>query len=128
MLDDPWPFLVTGYLFTTLIELPILLFGLSRPHPWRHRLEAGLLLTAVTYPMVVLALPRMIDPTYSRVLYLLAAEAFAIGYECWAFARVYHRITKLDRFQKERDFAAIVLANLASFSAGELYYRFFWGA
>ena len=45
-----WRFLPLGYLLTILIETPILLVGLSKRHPIKRRLLAGLWLTACTYP------------------------------------------------------------------------------
>jgi len=38
-----------GYLFSILIETPILLIGLSPRHPLRRRVFAGVWLTACTY-------------------------------------------------------------------------------
>ena len=70
-------FLPFGYLFSILIETPILLVGLSAHHPVRQRLFAGVWLTACTYPIVVLVLPLCIDITESRTLYLWVAETFA---------------------------------------------------
>jgi hypothetical protein len=52
-----WRFLPLGYLFTILIETPVLLIGLSRRHSIRQRLFAGVWLTACTYPIVVLVMP-----------------------------------------------------------------------
>ena len=55
-----WHFLVIGYLFTILIETPILLLGLSRRHSFKQKLFAGVWLTACTYPIVVLVLPLLL--------------------------------------------------------------------
>ena len=49
--------MAVGYLFTISVETPVLLVGLSRRHPIRHRLFAGVWLTACTYPVVWLSGP-----------------------------------------------------------------------
>ncbi len=51
--EELWAFLPWGYLLTVLIEIPILLFGLSSSHRPAKRLIAGFWLTACTYPIVV---------------------------------------------------------------------------
>jgi len=45
-LPSNWAFLPVGYLFSVLIETPVLLVGLSPRHPYGRRLFAGLWLTA----------------------------------------------------------------------------------
>lgn len=115
--DGPWSFLPFGYLVTVLIETPILLVGLSRPHPWSRRLFAGLWLTACTYPIVVLVLPSFIDVIDERWLYLLSAETFAPAAECLLFVGAFGRFAN-SRSQRLRDMLAIIIANLASFLIG----------
>jgi hypothetical protein len=117
-----WSFLPVGYLLTVLIELPIVLVGLSSRHSLRDRLLAGFWLTACTYPIVVLVLPLALRPHYSELTYLVVAETFAPLAECGLFWLAY--INRLDHDARAtgRDFAAIILANLASFSLGELVY------
>ena len=110
-----WRFLPIGYLFTIAIETPILFFGLSPHHSKRRRILAGFWLTACTYPIVMLALPLLLVD-HSRAFYLLIAEVFAPVAECLLFWLA---------FGKEvtwRDCAVIVVANLASFLAGEVVY------
>ena len=113
---DAWAFLPIGYLLTVLIECPVLLLGLSPRHPVGRRLFAGLWLTACTYPVVILVLPAAMDPTGQSLAYLLVAETFAPVAECLLFWAAFRRepggVTV-------RDLAVIVLANLASFGAGE---------
>jgi hypothetical protein len=109
-----WQFLPIGYLASILIETPILLFGLSRAHPWRRRLFAGIWLTACTYPVVILTLPVLFE---SRGTYLAVAETFAPAAECALFWAAFHPAKGASL---RRDMAAITLANLASFGAGEL--------
>lgn len=77
----------------------------------RAKLFAGVWLTACTYPIVVLTLP----PLTGR-FYLPIAETFAPVAECVLFATLVGR-------WKWRDMAAIVVANLASFVAGEMLFR-----
>lgn len=117
-----WRFLPLGYLLTIAIETPILFFGLAPRHPKRHRLLAGLWLTAATYPIVTLVLPLLLE-NYSRVVYLVVAETFAPVAECILFWLAFGSAAELGKRSMWRDFAAIVLANLASFTAGEIMYR-----
>ena len=51
-----------GYLLTVVVELPVLLVGLSRRHSIRDRILAGLALTAFTYPIVVCVLRSLDAP------------------------------------------------------------------
>ena len=119
-----WRFLPLGYLLTIAIEMPILFFGLSRRHPKRHRLIAGLWLTACTYPIVTLVLPLLMV-NYSRAAFLLVAETFAPVAECILFWLAFGSAAELGKRSMWRDFSAIVVANLASFAAGEIMYRVF---
>ncbi len=70
---DLWRFFPLGYLFSILIETPILIIGLSRRHSIKRRLVAGVWLTACTYPIVVLVMPLLFGNT-SRAIYLIVAE------------------------------------------------------
>jgi hypothetical protein len=117
-----WRFLPLGYLLTITIEIPILFFGLSPRHPKRHRLIAGMWLTACTYPVVTLVLPLLLID-YSRGAFLLVAETFAPVAECILFWLAFGSVTEFGKRSMWRDFAAIVVANLASFAAGEITYR-----
>lgn len=114
-----WAFLPLGYLITVAIEVPILLVGLSGRIPVRHRLVAGLWLTACTYPVVVLVLPYLVWAPLGRAAYLAVAETFAPAAECVLFWAAYGRREDFLRRGMLRDMAAIVAANLASFLAGE---------
>jgi len=116
---DLWSFLVAGYLFTVAIEIPVLLVGLSRPHPYWRRLLAGFWLTAFTYPIVVLVFPLVVAPAAGWGIYLLVAETFAPAAECGLFYAAFLYGQQPPRRQVVRDFAAIILANLASFGIGE---------
>lgn len=120
-------FLPIGYLVTVLVETPVLLLGLSpKLTTRRQRLFAGLWLTACTYPIVVLVLP-IIFASSSRAAYLVVAETFAPLAECLLFwlALVRGRAAA-DTRALTRSFAAIVLANVLSFIAGEVLGVFGW--
>ena len=122
MPPDPgslWRFLPWGYLCTVAIEVPVLLLGLSRGHPLRDRLTAGLALTAFTYPIVVCVLPPLVWEPWGRTWYLVVAETFAPLAECLLFRLGWG--AGPDRRAAVRDCGAIVLANLLSFGLGEFF-------
>lgn len=112
-------FFPIGYLLTILIETPVLLVGLSPRHDWKRRLFAGIWLTACTYPIVVLVLPLLLD-RFGRGWYLIVAETFAPVGECVFFALAFGARDEKGAFAW-RDFATIVIANLLSFAAGEVF-------
>src|SRR4029077_1685553 len=111
------------YLLTILIEAPILVALLSRRHPIKHRIFAGVWLTACTYPVVWLVLPSLIDIGEQRTLYLAIAETFAPVGECLLFWLAFGRAEPRTRAAIVQDMAVIVLANLASFGLGEVFNR-----
>jgi hypothetical protein len=98
----------------------VLLLGLSWRHPLRRRLFAGVWLTMCTYPVVVLVLPQFFDPERQRAAYLAVAETFAPVAECTLFWLAFGKRQEWGRWSMWQDFAAITLANLASFGFGEL--------
>ena len=106
-----WQFLPLGYALSVAVEAPVLLLGLSRHHPLRLRLFAGVWLTACTYPIVILTLPAL-----TTRFYVPLAEGFAAAAECALFTRLASAWTR-------RDMAVIVAANLASFAFGEVVFR-----
>jgi len=112
---DLWQFLSVGYLLTIAIETPILFFGLSSHHSKWRRIFSGLWLTACTYPIVTLVLPLLLVD-HSRAFYLLIAEVFAPVAECALFWLAFGKEAKW------RDFAVIVVANVASFLVGEVVF------
>ncbi len=118
--QDAWTFLPIGYAFSVLIEAPILLVGLSARHSLRRRLFAGFWLTACTYPIVILVLPALIPSP--RWLYLLIAETFAPVAECTLFWVAFGDRSEWARWSMFRDLGVIVLANLASFGLGEMFW------
>jgi hypothetical protein len=125
MPPDLWRFLPLGYLFTVLIETPILLIGLSPRHSLKRRLFAGLWLTACTYPIVTLVLPLFFANS-SRAIYLSVAETFAPVAECILFWLAFGSSKEVGSASIWRDFGVIVVANLASFAAGEVLNTFNW--
>ena len=120
-----WRFLPLGYLLSILIETPVLLVGLSQRHPIRRRLLAGVWLTACTYPIVTLVLP-LIFMSRSRNVYLIVAETFAPVAECMLFWLAFGSAAEVGKASMWRDFAAIIVANLASFLAGEVINSYHW--
>lgn len=124
-LSDLWLFLPIGYVATILIETPVLLLGLSAKLSFKQKLLCGVWLTACTYPIVVLVLPAIFWD-YSRVLYLAVAETFAPAAECLLFWFAFRGDALLERADWVRCFAAIVIANLASFGIGEILNYYSW--
>ena len=120
-----WHFFPLGYLFSILIETPVLVIGLSSRHPIRRRLFAGIWLTACTYPIVVLVLPLLLANT-SRAAYLVVAEVFAPVAECLLFWLAYGESEQVGKASMWRDFGAIVIANLGSFLGGEILNAYGW--
>ena len=122
---DLWRFFPLGYLFTILIETPILLIGLSSRHTIKLRLFAGVWLTACTYPIVVLVMPLIFRDT-SHAIYLTVAETFAPVAECTLFWLACGKSEELGKRSMWQDFGAIVIANLASFLGGEILNAYGW--
>jgi hypothetical protein len=118
-----WLWLPIGYLLSIAIETPILMLCLSDRHPLSRRLFAGVWLTACTYPIVALVLPEVFDVATQRPLYLLVAESVAHFGECALFWMAFGTKKEWGRRSMWQDFVAILLANWASFSAGEVLHR-----
>jgi hypothetical protein len=110
--------MLAGFTLTVFAETTVLLVCLSRRHSLGTKLFAGVWLSACTYPVVWLVLPRYFD---DRFTYLCVAETFAPVAECLLFWLAFLRGLPRDRLFV-RDMLAIVLANLASFGTGELIY------
>ena len=123
--SELWRFLPLGYLLTIAIETPILLAGLSSRHSKSRRAFAGVWLTACTYPIVTLVLPLLLA-NHTRATFLLVAETFAPAMECLLFWLAFGAREEFGRRSMWRDFAAIVVANLASFLVGELLNAWGW--
>ncbi|HIE95620.1 MAG TPA: hypothetical protein EYG03_16665 [Planctomycetes bacterium] len=107
-----------GYIATVTIELPILFSCLSRKHKRSQRITAGFLLTAFTYPIVILVLPGVFTllEIDSRPIFLLCAETYAPLAEVLFFRFVVNQ--KL-LARPDRDAFVIIVANLCSFVLGE---------
>jgi hypothetical protein len=103
----------------------VLLIGLSKRHPIKRRLGAGVWLTACTYPVVVLVLPLALA-RFSRAFYLVVAETFAPVAECILFWLAYGEPGEVGQASMWRDFGAILSANLASFLLGEVLNSYAW--
>ena len=110
--------LAIGYVFTVIIEVPILCAGLSSEHRLTEKVCNGLLLTAFTYPVVVMVIPSLMTElgVTSRSVILAISETFAPIAEVLFFRFLVHQRMKS---RLDRDAFAIVAANLASFLAGE---------
>jgi hypothetical protein len=116
-----WAGFLLGYLFSVLVETPVLLLGLSARHSRSHRLFAGVWLTACTYPTVYLILPPLLYYlTESRIAYLAIAETFAPIAECLLFWAAFGTRAEWGRWSMWRDFLTIAVANLASFALAEV--------
>lgn len=123
--------LLAGYALGVLLETPVLLAGLSSCHTLKNKFKAGLLLTACTYPFVVLLMPRLINPETNYTLFIAVTETLVPIVECAVFWFVFHRNLlfkqdenfHLSRNILARDFVVIVVANLVSFSSGEILAR-----
>jgi len=124
-LTELWYFLPVGYLFTILIETPVLLVGLSRKVTMAQRLKCGIWLTACTYPVVILVLPAIFYGS-PRFIYLLVAETFAPVGECLLFWLVFRGKGLLETRDWIRSLVTIVIANLASFGIGEILNNYSW--
>jgi hypothetical protein len=122
--EQLWRFYLFGLVFSILIETPVLLAGLSPRHPLSRRLFAGVWLTACTYPIVALVLPLLIDRATNYALYLWVAETFAPVAECALFWMAFGTKEEWGWLSMVWDFAAIILANLASFGGGLLLVRY----
>ena len=127
-LNRLWYFLPIGYLTTILIETPILLIGLSPKLSLKQRLACGAWLTACTYPIVILVLPALLldGSRGSRIAYLAVAETFAPAAECFFFWLAFRGKNLFETRDWIRSFAAIVVANLASFGIGEILNAAAW--
>jgi hypothetical protein len=121
--SELWHFFPFGYLFTILIETPVLVVGLSTRHSIKRRMLAGIWLTACTYPIVVLVMPLLF---VNRTVYLSVAETFAPVVECILFWLAYGKSAELGKRSMWQDFATIVAANLASFISGEILNAYGW--
>jgi len=110
--------LVVGYVVTVCIEIPILYIGLSARHRRSDRIINGLLLTALTYPVVVMVIPATLTVlgVTSHWVCLAISETFAPIAEILFFR---YLVQQPLQSKPDLDAAIIVSANLASFLVGE---------
>ncbi|MEZ6129057.1 MAG: hypothetical protein R3C59_10260 [Planctomycetaceae bacterium] len=126
MQPEPWTlvellqFLLLGFAATVTVEIPFLFFGLSARHSAADKIVVGLLLTAFSYPIVILVIPGLltIARIQSRLAYIIIAESYAAIVEI-AFLRYLVRTRIAAR--PDRDAVAVLFANLCSFGIGELF-------
>lgn len=108
-----------GYAITVAVETPVLCVLLSKPHPLRRRVYAGLWLTACSYPFVTLCFPFLFDEgTYSW--YVITSEIFAPLSECALFWCAYLRNPPAPAKTVLRDCLAVIAANALSCLVGFL--------
>ena len=111
-------FFLFGYVATVALETPVLMLGLSEQHSTQARLMFGFLLTAFTYPVVVLLMAATILPAWGQVAYLVIAETYAPVAEVLFFRFV---LNKKLFAAPARDAIVIVLANIFSFVVGAAF-------
>lgn len=124
-MSELWYFLPFGYLTTIIVETAVLMVGLSPKISVKQKLWCGVWLTACTYPIVILVLPSIFSGQ-SRAAYLAVAETFAPVAECVLFWLAFRGKEALGQSDWIRCFAAIVIANLASFGLGEVLNVYHW--
>src|SRR5262249_16623582 len=117
-----WWLLLKGYLSSIAVETPVLLLGLSPRHPLRRRLFCGVWLTACTYPVVILVLPPLFGLQEAGGVSRPVGGTLAPAAEGPLFRGAFGGRPQRWRPSMGRDRGAIVLANLASFAAGEVFY------
>jgi hypothetical protein len=122
--DYLWKFFPIGYLTTITIETLVLIPLLSPKLSLKQKVLCGVWLTACTYPIVVLVLPNLLGSI--SCLYLWVAELFAHFGECVIFWLAFMGREDFETKDWLRCFAAILLANFASFSIGELLNSVRW--
>jgi hypothetical protein len=114
--------MLISLVFTIFVETLVLLVGLSPRHPVSRRLAAGVWLNVCSYPILWLVLPYLLSPAQNRTLYLAVGEPLVTLMECALFYLAFQRGRGLNHREFFRDWIAIILANLASFGLGELFY------
>lgn len=114
---------VGAWAATIAIEAAVLAVLLSARHGRWVRLFAGIWLSACTLPVVWFVLPELLPRGTPAAIRLVAAETFAPLAECGLFWWACIRPLPADSRATVRDCVAIVVANLASFAAGEAAWR-----
>ena len=111
-------FLVVGYVATVCIEIPVLMWGLHPRHSRSFKMKAGFVLTAFTYPIVVLVLPATIMPYVGRVACIAIAETYAPLAEMLFFR---YLVDQKLLTRPDRNAVTILLANVLSFVIGLVF-------
>lgn len=114
---------LVGYFSSVLIETSVLLFALAKRYSVKQKIFAGFFLTAYSYPFVLFVFPFIWNPYRQFFIYALVSELFAPISECAVFYLLFHRGKNLSRSLRAKDYAAVVLANLASFIAGIVFQK-----
>ena len=111
-------FFLLGYIATVVIEVPVLMTGLASKHSLWEKFMCGLLLTAFTYPIVVLVLPATVLPRWGQIMYLVIAETYAPLAEVLFFRFMTNQQLLA---MPDRDAVVITIANLLSFALGAAF-------
>jgi hypothetical protein len=111
-----------AWALTVLLEGLVLWFALAQHHSPRTRLFAAAWLSSCTLPLVHFGFPALRSWGVSNVTWVAVAEVFAPLAECALFVVVVAPATSgaAAHTATRRDLAAIVVANVVSFSAGLL--------
>jgi hypothetical protein len=112
--------ILCDYIISVSIETPVLCWLLSPRYSMATRVFCGFFLTACSYPVMALVLPRIVNPFSNYFTFMTVAEVFAPVSECFVFWVLFARRAGPGKGSLKRDFVAIILANLASFAAGEV--------
>lgn len=110
---------VVGYILSVIIEVPVLILGLSNSYKLKEKIVAGFWLTACTYPSVCWVFPSFIP---DAMILNVVREAFAALGECLLFWIAFVKLTDLTSLVK-RDLLVVGIANILSFLFGEVLKR-----
>lgn len=106
---------MVGYILSLVVELPVLVLGLSPSHKLNEKVLAGLWLTACTYPAFSWVFPSFI---HEPVLLTFVREAYAALGEAFLFWLAFVKLAGGTSLR--RDILVVILANVLSFLFGEL--------
>lgn len=106
-----------GYIFTFLIELIILFFGLSGNYKLKEKIILALSLNAFTFPVVNVVLPLWIDAVKLRMHYFVVSEVLACVLECILFVAIFAHLN-CGKTEMIRNCSIVVAANVVSFVLG----------
>ncbi len=117
---------VRDWALTVLLEGVVLWFALSPAHSSGVRLLAAVWLSTCTLPLVQFVFPLLSLVGWPRWVWVSSAELFAPVAECLLFRQLVATTSgpSPSRSATWRDNAAIVAANLFSFTTGEALVSF----